>query len=172
MEFPDEKKNIPVQCYLNGHLKLLPLQDAYALFWEVHFGWLVLLDWFRSGFGKNAKQGYMRKLVQKSGKIFGYNLLTRGLLPLAINDQCMIDEHDYPPSRNTFHARAARFARVADGFPLFEYDENVGGGKSLQPAYRPNPDVQWLILVGVDPASSFTNTDVDWKLFQTPPDRR
>ncbi len=84
----------------------------------------------------------------------------------------MTDEHDYAPSRNNFHARAARFAKVTSGFSLFEYDENFDGRKCLQPAYRPNPDTQWLIIVGVDPESSFTNADIDWALFQNPPEHK
>jgi hypothetical protein len=172
MQFPDDKKSIPVQCYVTGHLKTLPLQEAYVLFWKVHFGWLLLLDWFRSGFGKSAKQGYMRRLVQKSGKRFGYNLLTRRSLPLTINDRCMLDEHDFPPSRNNFAARAARFAKVAGGFSLFEYDEVFDDGRNGVPAYRPNPDVDWLIVLKVAPDSSFKDTDVDWSLFQNPPLKR
>lgn len=164
-----EKHNIKLQCYVQGHLKLLSPSEAYTLFWKAHFGWSLPSDWFRSGFGKNAKQGYMRKLVQKAGRVFGYNLLTRGLLALSINDNSMTDEHDYPPNRNCFHARAARFAKVADGFSFFDYNEEFDGRKNLQPAYRPNPDIQWLIIVGVDPENSYTDAEIDWTLFQNPP---
>jgi hypothetical protein len=171
MQIPGEQKCIPTQCSMSGHLKTLTLEEAYVLFWEVSFGWLLLLDWFRTSFAESEKSGYVSKLAKFSGMDFGYKLLTRGALALAMNENCMLDEHGYGPSRNTFAQDARRFAKL---FPKkarpYESTQVIDRDGYRQLAYRMIPGQKWLIVVGVDAESSFTNLDVDWTIFQTPPD--
>lgn len=166
MQIPDEQKSIPTRCYVNGHLRTLTLEEAYVLFWEVPFGWLQPYDWCR--FGQN--NNYMRKLITKSIKIFAYNLLTRGYRALSINSECMLEEHDYVPSRNVFQARAYKLAKAFGKNVPFVYDEDFDGTNKLQPAYRMVPGQKWLIVVGLTPENEVEPSEVDWTFFQTPPD--
>jgi hypothetical protein len=170
MEILNEKKCIPTQCYVNGYNKILTLEETYILFWQVKFAWLLLLDWFRSEFDGIEGSGYVSKLARFSGMSFGYRLLTRGFLALTINDTCMLDEHGYSPNRNTFIQNARRFGKL---FPEknrpYEATQVFDRDGNLQLAYRMKSDEKWLIIVGVDPKSEFTNEDINWSIFQTPP---
>ena len=170
MKISDVQKRIPIQCYVNGYKKVLTLEETYALFWQVHFAWLLLLDWYRFTLDGSAKDGYVSKIAKFSGMGFGYKLLTKKALALAINDTCMLDEHGYAPTRNTFTQNARRFRLL---FPEnacpYESTQVFDKDGDLQLAYRMK-HIKWLIVAGVDPNSKFTNEDVDWTIFQTPPD--
>jgi len=166
MQIPNEQKSISVKCYVNGSLRTLTLQESHVLFWCVPFGWLLPIDWCR--FGKNSD--YIRELITKSIKMFAYNLLTRGYTALSINSECMLDEHDYAPSRNVFQARAYKLAKVFGKNIPFVYDEDFDYSKKLQPAYRMVPGQKWMIVIGLAPESEIEPSEVDWTFFQTPPD--
>lgn len=170
MQIPDEQKDIPIKCYVIGRLLTLSLEEAYELFWKMSFAWLLPLDWFRSGFEKSEKTGYVSKVAQFSGMEFGYKLLTRRTLALAINSPCMLDEHGYGPSRGAFIRYAHRFGEL---FPNkarpYESTQVIDDRGLRQLAYRMKPDEKWLIVVGVDPESEFKNTEIDWNIFQKRP---
>lgn len=168
MQITDDKKHIPILCYVNGRQSTLTLEEAYTLFWIVPFAWLLPLDWFRSG----LRQGYMRKLVHKAVKVFAYNLFTRSFLPLRIDSECMLDEHGYSPSRNCFQSRACKLAKIFEGKSPYAFDDCIRISGKLQPAYRMIPGQEWLIVVGVKPESEFTDHDIDWTVFQTHPNQQ
>jgi len=165
MQLPENFRQVPLQCYVNGHLKILTAQEAYVLSWRVTFAWLFPLDWFRSA----TKQGYMRDLLTKAPKLLACSLFTRGYLALTINDPCVLDGDNFAPSRSTFQARACRLAKIFDGKPPFVFDECLLGKRELVPCYRMIPDQEWLIIVREDAESEFTGPDIDWRIFQIDP---
>ena len=172
MQIPDEQKSIPTRCYVKGYLKTLTLEEAYVLFWEMPFAWLLMLDWYRFGFGKSEKTGYVSELAKFSGMEFGYKLLTRRALPLAINAPCMLDEYGYGPNRNAFTQCARRFGELfPDKARPYESTQVIDDHGFRQLTYRMKRGVKWLIVVGVDPKSEFKKNEIeiDWEIFQTPP---
>jgi hypothetical protein len=164
MKIPDEHKNIPTQCYVNGHLKTLSFEEAYILFWEVPFAWLEPLNWLRYG----EHNAYVKDLMGPSIKIFAYNLLTRGYMPLTIDSECMLDEHGYAPNRNNFQAKACRLAKLFKEYIPFIYDEVFDNRKKLIPAYRILPESRWAIVVGIAPDHEIQTTEMNWTIFQAP----
>lgn len=173
MRIPKDMKDIPLLCYPNGRRKILPLEEAYKLFWKVTFAWLLPLDWFTSGSGKFATDGYAGRIAQQPPMKFAFKMLTRGALALAINDSALLDEHGDSPSPNLFYAWAARFGKLFKGPKPYEYIKVSDQYGRRQPAYRMKPGEAWLIVIGVDPENrEYTDLDVDWELFQVPPGSR
>jgi hypothetical protein len=39
----------------------------------------------------------------------------------------------------------------------------------MEPAYRMNPDRDWLVVVGADPKSEIPDEDIDWSVFLVDP---
>ena len=54
----------------------------------------------------------------------------------------------------------------------FHYLEVPNGiGYITRPAYKMHPERTWFVIVGVDSTSQYSNADVDWTIFQTPPNQ-
>ena len=171
MEIPDDMKAIPLTCFHNGRKKILPVEEAHNLLWIVTLGWVMLSDFFRTGGGKQAKRGFLAKIVQGSAIKFAFNILTHGSLALAREDSCFADEHGDPPDRDLFAVWAYRFGKLfKKGLRPYEHVAFTDPNGHRRFGYRMKPGETWLVIVEVDPDSGFGNEDVDWTLFETPPD--
>jgi hypothetical protein len=167
MQIPDEQKSVPTLCYINGQKKTLNLEEAYVLFWILPFAWLLPVDWFRY----HKITAYMRDVAKKSTKIFLMHLLNRGYLALTINDDCMRDKHGDPLSPNAFAAKAARLRKIfGDEEVPFIYEDALQDNKGTVQAYRMSPGQTWIVVMSVEKNSEYTDADIDWTIFQTPPD--
>ncbi len=172
MIVPDYMKKIPLRCSLTGRAKVLPLEEAYSIFWSVNFAWVRLRDFFKSGGqGRIPKQGILGRIAPGLATKFIIKLLTRTTLALTIDDECLLDEHNDPPVANTFNVWAFRFGSCFDGpWPhrhLLVPDE----GGIRRSAYCMRPGETWLLILGVDAKSGFDDSDVDWNVFLEPPER-
>ncbi len=171
MQIPEDMKAIPIVCFDNGRRTILPFEEVYRLFWLVTLGWVLLSDFVRTGFGKQARQGSISKVVYGSAIRFVFNLLTHGRLVLAREDICLLDEHDDPPSPQLFPVWAYRFGKLFNGSRPCEHVSFTDPRGHRHCGYRMKPGQTWLVVVEVDPDSRFGNEDVDWTIFETPPDR-
>ena len=169
MDIPKDKKDIPMRCYRNGSHVVLPLEEAYRLFWASRFGWVLKLDFFRSGFGESAMSGSVVKAVYSSGVKFVLALLGRGALSVAQNDSCLVDEHGEAPSPNQMAVWASRFRKLFAGDKPYEFLREADERGICQPAYRMKPDETWLVVLGVEPDKGYSDIDVPWGIFRTPP---
>ena len=172
MQVPEHLKDIPVECNVNGRKnKTLSIEEAYSRFWEADFAWNKLTDEFRSGSGKNAKQGFMMDFAQPSGTYFALKMLTRGSLALAVNDSCMLDEDGFEPTKDVFTANACKFGRCFKGEKIFKAVYIYDDKNRRQLAYRVRPGKKWIIILGLVPGSNLTNEEIEWEIFQTAPDK-
>ena len=167
MEIPEEKRGIPIRCYHNGKRAILPLEEAVKQFWASRFGWVLKLDYFRSGFGEDAKNGSVAKVVHSSGVKFAMALLNRGSLSVGLDDSCVLDEHEDPPSRNQFTVWAYRFGLLFAGDKPYECIKIPDEYGICQTAYRMKPSETWLVVMGVASEDDFSDVDVPWEVFQT-----
>ena len=171
-----EQENVPLKCYHNGHGKVLPLKEAHALFWDVHYGWLLKLDWYRFEVDGYAGACYLYTKVEDCGRLFARYLHTRGTLCLTFGDWAYIQAKPDPLSLNAFQATARRFIKTFDGLPKatrpFRYVKAHGAKGLMEPAYRMRPDREWLVVVGVAPKSEVPDEDVDWSVFLVDPRKK
>ena len=172
MKIPDDMKTIPIMCFRNGRRTILPFEEVYHLFWTVILGWVLLSDFFRTGSIKHANQGRFSQTVQGDALKFVFNILTRGSLALAREDQCFLDEHDEPPGRGIFAVWAHRFGKLFNGYKPYERVFFTDRDGHRQPGYRMKQGETWLVVVEVDPDSGFKNEDLDWTIFETPPKKQ
>jgi|GEM_PF-5488846 len=170
MQIADNMKTIPIVCFHNGRRTILSSEEVYRLFWNVTLGWVLLSDFFRTGFGKQGKHGTISKVIHGSAIRFAFNILTHGSLVLAREDICLLDEHGDSPSQDIFPVWAHRFSKLFNGFRPIKHVTFTDPQGHRHCGYRMKPDQTWLIVVGVDPDSSFGNEDIDWAIFETPPD--
>ncbi len=170
MKVPDDMKAIPIICFHNGRRKILPLEEAYHLFWTAILGWVLLSDFFRAGFGKRAKKGRLSPIIQGDALKFVFNILTHGTLALNREDICLLDEHGEPPGPGLFAVWAYRFGKLFKGPRPYEHVFFTDRHGHRQKGYRMKSGETWLVVVEVDPKSGFKNEDVDWTVFETPPE--
>ena len=167
MEAKGDDGRISFECWHDGCRCVEPLNAVLQLFHEVDLAWVIRTDYFRSGFGKDAEGGYVGKIAKEAGRRFGHALLTRGSLPLTIDDTCFVNEHGDGPGRNLFHCWAAKFGRLFNGEKPYEYATLFIDGDV--PAYRMKPGKQWLIVVDIDASCGVGPADFDWRVFGDPP---
>ena len=168
MRMPDEHISLTTKCYIHGSLRTLPLIEAYVLFWEVPFAWLEPINWIRHG----KLDSYVKDLMKPAIKYFAYNLLTRGYMPLTINSVCMLDEHGYAPSRNNFQSKAFRLKKIFGERLPFTHDHVFDDKKKFISSYQMLPGSKWAIVVGIAPDSEIRTSEIDWTIFQIPPDNK
>jgi hypothetical protein len=166
MQLPKEEKNIMLPCDLNGHRKILTMEQAHVIFWEVNLAWLLALDWFRY----YEMKAYIRDVATKSTKILLLHLLTRGFLPLTINHECVRDKHGNCPSPNNFAAKGTRLRAVFSGkLAPFIYEDSWSEDKYTVQAFRMAPGQTWLVVFEPDSKNGKESTSVEWEVFQQPP---
>ena len=121
MKIPDDMKTIPIMCFRNGRRTILPFEEAYHLFWTVTLGWVLLSDFFRTGFRKQLKEGSLSPIIQGDAIRFVFNILTHGTLALAREDPCLSDVHGDPPGRSLFAVWAYSFGKLFTGCRPYEH---------------------------------------------------
>jgi len=171
-----DQGNVPLKCYHNGRGQVLSLEEACTLFWEVHYAWLLKLDWYRFEVDGYKGACYLYTKVEDAGRLFARHLHTRGTRYLTLDDWELIQAKPDPLRLNTFQATARRFIKIFDDLPKsarpFRYSKVDGPGGLMQPAYRMNPDREWLVVVGVGPKSKVPDEDVDWSVFLVDPRKK
>jgi len=164
----ETKDNGTLDCHYNGQRRTLAMEEAYRLFWACDYAWLLPLDWYRWDVGGRVGADYVFKAVFPSARMFGLLMHTRGTRTLTI---AALDKLAEKNLRNeTFNARAARFNKLFRDLPpelrpFSHYEEQLINGKTM-PAYRMNPERNWLVVVG---AGDGSNEAVDWAAFLEPP---
>jgi len=168
------RENIPIECYHNGSRILRALPEAHALFWEVEFGWLLPLDWYRYDVKGHSRDLCVYEVVPRSSRLMAFFLHTRGRRALTLGDLRMLDAKSRHIGRNVFFCRMARlnstlYRELPEELRPFDFIDTPRRGLVPEPGYRLNPHRSALLIQGVDPGSEFGDDDVDWALFQEPP---
>jgi hypothetical protein len=171
---------IPLDCYKNGKADIFPTNEAYKRFRDSNYGWLCPSDWYSFSIEGYSGQNYIYKIIGKKAMRFGFLVHAREG-PLTIDDAESLLNDGYELEVNTFISWASKFNRifrkpyVSKELPMelrpFYYLEVPNGiGNITRPAYKMHPERTSFVIVGVDPTSQYSNTDVDWTIFQAPPD--
>ena len=174
------QSEILLECYKNGKEDIFPAIEAHKRFWSYNYGWLCPLDLYRFSIEGYSGQNQIYKIVGKKALRFSFLIHTREG-PLIIDDAEKPLNNGEELEINTFISWASKFNRIfrkpyiAKVLPTelrpFHYLEVPNGvGFITRPAYKMHPGRTSFIIVGVDPTSKYSNTDVDWTIFQTPPD--
>ena len=176
-----KQPEIPLECYKNGKGDVFPVNEAYKRFWDSNYGWLCPSDLYRFSIEGYSGQNYIYKIVGKKALRFSFLIHTREG-PLIIDDTEKPLNNGNELEINTFISWASKFNRIfrepympedlpTELRPFYYLEVPNGIGFITRPAYKLHPDRTSFVIVGVDTASQYSNTDVDWTIFQTPPNQ-
>ncbi|HDY68191.1 MAG TPA: hypothetical protein ENH85_10400 [Candidatus Scalindua sp.] len=175
------QSEIPLKCYENGKHSIFSINEAYKKFWQCNYGWICLLDWYRFYIEGYSGQNNVYKIVGKKAMKFGFLGHTRKE-PLTIDDAEVLLNDGYELEVNTFVSWSCKFNKLFKEpyatkelpkllRPFYYLEVPNGIGDITRPAYKMHPERTSFVIIGVDPASPYSNADIDWTIFQTPPDQ-
>lgn len=186
---PEEALKIPLRCSLNGYLKLLTVGEIKNQLKVCDLYWIC----FRDIYGWNT-HGYRGEscICKKTGRKamnVGFKIHTSPdpyTLEQAqddFNGGNIIDDY------NVFNAWAAKFNSIFKGeeeeiqtkgkkkkrkkdllprdYWPFYYLEVPAGLRATWPAYKLNPDLNIIVIIGVAPNNPYSNSDIPRELLST-----
>ena len=160
-------------CFKNGRRIIIPLEQAYKLFWKSEFSWLWPMDWYRFKIDQFEGQSYVTKKAGRAARVLGYFLHRRGYRALSVDRFCELDCKSKFIGRDAFYARMAKFNRLFGKMPTklrpFEFFEVIPDDHRPQPGYRLKPGREIFMIHSLEPDSGFSGEDIDWTIFQRPP---
>ena len=162
-----------LECYVDGRFELMPFDKAWRKLWQVDFGWVLPLDWYRYEWGGFADRGHVRPLAEDSGRIFGFHLLTQDI-PLSRSRLVEVEPTMEDTEDNAFIARAARFNRLIPkelrkSAPLFVHHPVFDSFGRLEPGYHVAVGRRTLVIAGADRDSAVAPPAVNWSALLRPP---
>ena len=170
---------IPLECYKNGKYGIFATIEACKQFWACNYGWLCPSDLYRFSIEGYSGQNYVYKIIGKKAMRFGFLVHTQES-PLTVDEAEKLFKKDKELEVNTFISWASKFNRIfrepympedlpTELRPFYYLEVPNGMGHITRPAYKMHPGRTSFVIVGVDTTSQYSNTDVDWTIFQTPP---
>ncbi len=172
----DPTSDISLEIYLKGRRLFKPGNEAYFLFWNVHYAWLLPTDFYQYEIEKYHDELYVYlKKVGKYARDFGLYLHTRTDRHLTLTDLCNLEEN-CALSIQVLHRRAADFNKIFEAIPdnradlrPFKHDRAFELPEKPQ-SYRMNPYRDYLVVKGIDPNIKLDpNTQIDWPKFEEKP---
>lgn len=155
MNLTMDKNSVILECFYNGHRRLLPFDDALRLFWQVDFAWLTPTDFYRYSLNGRAGHGYVLRAIKRAPRVMAYHLMRRGNRGLTLDDLRGLDDRSPFIGTDAFYARMARLNSGLFHHHLpaemrpFEFTEVFNGNLKPIPAYRLNPDRSILLIKGI-----------------------
>ena len=156
---------------LCGDRKSLPFSEAHRKLWEVDLGWVLILDWYRSGHGESAMSGHVSEQLTKPAGHFLREMLTRATRSVTIDDRCFRNEADRPPTRGQFTGWACRAGKLSPSKECFRVQTESGfDGSDKAYGYVMRYDVTWLLVMEPDNTAGFGPGHIPWACFLAPPE--
>ena len=163
-----------VLCYHIGAKVTRASVEAHKLFWTANYAWNLQTDFYRWGIDGHTGQDYVCRIACPRARRLGRYVHCRGGRALMNSNFEQLQNNEERITVGVFRKMACQFNKLFQGLPtnlrpFFEYKED-DGGRINQPAYRMYPGRTYLVIVGVAPGQGLTNDDMDWTLFDGPPD--
>ena len=170
----------PLLCYENCKRVILPWKEALTKLWSSNYGWIAQSNYYMWNIQGYCGQNNVFEVANKVGMRFGFLMHTSEKQPVTIDDAETILNGGRELEVGTFISWASKFNRMfreewtANELPRelwpFYYLEVPNGIYYIsRPAYRMHPARTSFVIVGVDPAGKYNDSQVQWSLLLNKP---
>jgi hypothetical protein len=172
MNTSHEANELRFECYVQGKKRMLPVEEARRQVWECQFAWIIPLDFYRYDIEGYKDHLRVSRTIPACCLLWGYHVHKR-FDYLTLASLQMLDPDHEDLTRPNFNALASRFGQLFRDLPTdlrpIECDKMIGRDHRITLGYRFKPELTRIMIVGVELGGSYTNDDVDWDLFLSPP---
>lgn len=167
-----EAKELRLECYVQGKKRMLSIEEAHRQVCESQFAWIIPLDFYRYNIEGYEDMLRVSRTIPACSLLWGYHVHKR-LDYLTLESLQMLDPDHEDLSRSNFNALASRFGQLFRNLPMelrpIECDKTLVRNQRIAVGYRFKPEFTRILIVGVELGGGYTDDEVDWDLFLSPP---